>query len=531
MARPRRLDRRAAGLLLHPTSLPGPHGCGDLGPAAYRFVDFLADAGQRWWQMLPIGPPDSAGSPYSSCSAFAGSPLLVSLERLRDDGLLADADIRPVHALGNGTVAYGAVHAYRNARLGRAFKAFLRRGDHHGRSFKQFRRSQENWLDDFALFAAVRQDVRAGSWPNWPIGLRNRRPTDLERSRERLDHSVTFHCFVQYQFDKQWRDLRAYCRRRGVGLIGDVPLYVAHDSADVWANPELFQLNARGRPTTVSGVPPDDFCPQGQLWGHPLYRWTRHAETGFAWWIDRFRRALDLFDAMRVDHFLGFSRYWSVPARNRTAKGGRWCRSPGVELLSVLTSALGPLPIMAEDLGSVTRAALELRDRFGFPGMRVLQSAFGQGAGARYHLPENHPPTSVVFTSTHDTDTAVGWFAELTRRECGTGLQPVAFTGRNGRHSVGERKRVLAYLHCVPAEVHWALIRSAYGSPADLAIVPVQDVLGLDSRARMNRPASARGNWRWRLQPKALTPDIAHRLRELVEMYQRGPGSSVPIPS
>ena len=475
--------------------------------------------------MLPISPPDSAGSPYSSCSAFAGSPLLVSLERLRDDGLLSAPDLRPVPALGSGSVAYRAVHAYRNARLGRAFKAFLRRDEHQGHAFKRFRRSQENWLDDFALFSAVGKADRTRSWTRWPIGLRDRRPTDLECARERLDHMVTFHCFVQYQFDKQWRALRAYGRRRGVGLIGDVPIYVAHESADVWANPELFQLNARGRPTAVSGVPPDDFCPQGQLWGHPLYRWTRHAKSGFAWWIARFKRTLDLFDAMRVDHFLGFSRHWSVPARNRTAKGGRWCKSPGVELLSALTSALGPLPIIAEDLGSVTRASIELRDRFGFPGMRVLQSAFGEGAGARYHLPENHPRRSAVFTSTHDTDTAVGWFVELSRRAS------IEEVGRNSRRSDSERTRVLGYLDCAAAEVHWALIRCAYRSPADLAIVPVQDVLGLGSGARMNSPASARGNWRWRLEPNALTPAIARRLRELAEMHQRGAGSSVPISS
>lgn len=522
MLRQRRLDRRAAGLFLHPTSLPGPHGCGDLGPAAYRFVDFLADAGQQWWQMLPIGPPDAAGSPYSSCSAFAGSPLLVSLDRLREDGLLTDADLEPVRALRSGSVSFRSVTAYRNVRLRRAFKTFLRLRQHQGRAFKQFCRVQRAWLEDFALFQAMHDDHRGRSWIHWPDGARGRKRTVMHRSGERLGETVAFHCFVQYQFDQQWRALRRYCGQRDIGLIGDLPIYVAHDSADVWAHAELFQLDDRGRPLEVSGVPPDDFCPTGQLWGHPVFRWRRHASSGYAWWIERFQRSLTLFDAIRVDHFLGFNRYWAVPAGDRTARGGRWRTTPGHQLLSTLTSTLGPLPIIAEDLGSVTRAAVELRDRFGFLGMRVLQSAFGQGAGARYHLPENHPRTSVVFTSTHDTDTAVGWFAELTRRECGTGLQPVAFTGRNGRHSVGERERVLAYLQCAPAEVHWGLIRCAYRSPANLAIVPMQDVLGLDSKARMNRPARPKGNWRWRMDPRCLRPSLARRLGDLTEATERG---------
>ena len=451
--------------------------------------------------------------------------MLVSLDRLRDDGLLTAVDLEPVRALQSGSVSCGAVTAYRQVRLRRAFQTFRRLRLHQGRSFEQFCREQRYWLEDFALFQTTRDVHRGQSWVDWPAEARSRKQTDMQRNRERADDTVAFHCFVQYQFDKQWGALRAYCRRRGVGVIGDVPIYIAHDSADVWANPDLFQLNARGKSTSVSGVPPDGFCPQGQLWGHPLYRWTRHIETGFAWWIARFKRTLDLFDAMRVDHFLGFIRHWSVPARNRTAKAGRWRKSPGVELLSALTSALGPLPIIAEDLGSVTRAAVELRDRFGFRGMRVLQSAFGKGAGARYHLPENYPRASVVFTSTHDTDTTVGWFAELSRR---VGTQD---GGQNGRQADNERTRILDYLGCAPADVHWAMIRSAYRSPADLAIVPLQDVLGLGSRARMNLPASPRGNWRWRLQPEALTPDIARRLRELVEMSQRDTAGSVPSSS
>ena len=506
-----RLDERTCGLLFHPTCLPGPHGSGDLGPAAYRFVDFLVTAGQRWWQMLPLGPVGPGNSPYSSPSAFAGSPLLISLERLVEERLLTADDLEPVRNFSAERVRYGPVIRYRTARLRKAFSAFQRQGGHKQAAFERFCVEQREWLEDYALFCALRHAGRGAAWTSWERDLRLRRTAALRRARRELREQIAYERFVQYLFACQWAALKNHCARRGVGLIGDLPIFVAHDSSDVWTHRELFLLDAAGRPQVVSGVPPDKFSRTGQLWGHPLYRWERHEATGWRWWLARLRHTLAQFDAVRIDHFLGFNRCWAVPGRARTARRGGWLKSPGAALFSAVANTLGPVQIIAEDLGVITREALALRDRFGFPGMRLLQFAFGDDAESRYHQPHNAPRRSVVYPGTHDNHTALGWFRALRR----------ARRKRKGKDGLTEQQRVLRYLGTDGRQIHWDLIRLAYMSPANLAIIPVQDLLGLDDRARMNTPATTRGNWSWRLPPGRLTATIARRLRDLADTHER----------
>lgn len=487
-------ERRAAGLLLHPTSLPGPHGCGDLGPAAHGFVDFLAAAGMTWWQMLPVNPPGPGGAPYSALSAFAGSPLLISLERLAEDGLLRGAEL-PAASFRRDEVDYPAVTRFRNACLRRAWEVFgARRGARE--RLRQFE-DEQHWLADWTLFAALRRAHRGQAWHAWPAGLRLRRAGALREARRGLADEIDYETFVQYQFWRQWQALRAYCQRRGVGLIGDIPIFVGYDSADVWTHRRLFTLDAQCRLKLKSGVPPDNFSRDGQLWNHPLYEWKRHAAEGFAWWIERFRAALEQVDAVRIDHFLGFDRYWAVPGGAATARRGRWLRSPGDALFGAVRRALGRVEIIAEDLGLLTESAAALRDRHGFPGMRLLQWGFGEGA---YHLPHSFARNCVVYPGTHDNNTTVGWYRELPAETA---------------------QRVRRYVGTDGHEIHWDLVRLALGSVANTAIVAVQDVLGLDAAARMNYPSKARGNWKWRLVEGQLSAEHAARLRGLAEVFGR----------
>jgi 4-alpha-glucanotransferase len=515
------LDRRSAGLLLHPTSLPGPHGSGDAGHEARRFVDLLAAAGQSWWQMLPVGPIGPGNSPYSSPSALAGNPLLIDLDELAREGLLSRSDLVPLRGLSrnlapprglrDNRVCYPAMIAFRERCLRRAFDTYRSR---HGRlkhSLERFSELNHTWLDDWCLFAALSRAMRGRPWIIWPAELRMRRRTALARAQRELAEECEFECFAQFLFDRQWQALKSYANRRGIGLIGDIPIFVTHNSCDVWRRPELFQLDRHGRSTVISGVPPDYFSRTGQLWGHPHYRWARHVAEGFSWWIERFGLTMRRFDAVRIDHFLGFYRVWEVPARARTAMGGRYVPTPGRELLSAVRRALGPIQIIAEDLGNVTPQAWALRDEFGFPGMRVLQFAFD--GDTRYDQPHNHVRNAVVYTGTHDNDTTVGWFRSLSR-------PPL---NRRGRDGLTTRQRVLRYLGTDGRQIHWDLIRLAYLSPANIAIVPLQDVLGLDARSRMNLPATAEGNWEWRLRPGAFTARHVQRLREMAETYERLP--------
>ena len=496
--------QRAAGALLHPTSLPGPHGCGDLGPGAYRFVDFLAAAGQRWWQMLPVGPTPDNGAPYSAHSAFAGNPLLISLDALARDGLLTRAELTPERAMSPGRVDFPATIAFRMDRLRRAYARFAQAGGFARPAFARFVTTEAAWLAPYALFCALRRVHRGRPWTNWATV---RAAVSQNRA---LRDEFSFTLFAQFTFDQQWSALRRYANDRGVGLIGDSPIFVSHDSCDVWAHPRLFDLDAAGRPKTKSGCPPDMFSKTGQLWGHPQYRWPQHQATGFAWWLARFARLFSLFDAVRIDHFLGFYRVWAVPGRARTAQHGRWVRVPGGELLTALRRRLGPQEILAEDLGVVTPQAVALRERFGFPGMRILQSAFDR-EGDRYNQPHAFPPNCVVYSGTHDNDTTVGWLERLRRDN----RRP------RRRGALTPYRRVLRYLGTTGREIHWDFIRLALASPANTAIVPVQDLLGLGNEARMNLPATTRGNWQWRLLAGQLTPRIAARLRDLAAAYGR----------
>ncbi len=501
------LTDRAAGVLMHPTSLPGPYGCGDLGATSREFVRFLARGRQRWWQMLPVGTIGPADSPYSSFSAFAGSPLLIDLEELRERDWLKPDEIRPPARLPAKRVNYVATARFRERALRLAFERFL---THAGRpekaALEEFRSAQAGWIEDFALFFALKEAHAGAAWTSWPKPLAQRQTAALDRARRDLDGEILYQVFVQYLFHEQWRALRAFAHRMSVGLIGDMPIFVTHDSADVWANPELFRLDAKGRPEVVSGTPPDNFSETGQLWGHPLYDWDAHAQSGFAWWVARFDAIFRLFDAVRIDHFLGFYRCWVVSGRARVASGGKYELSPGRALFQHVRDQLGRLEIVAEDLGTSTPEALALREELGFPGMRVLQNGFY--AGARYDQPHNYPRHCAAYTGTHDNDTIVGWFRDGRRDRGPDGLTTAA--------------RALRYVGGSAKTIHQSMIRALYQSPADLVVTPLQDVLGLGAAARMNTPGTCEGNWTWRVGAEQFTSRHADWLAETVDTYQRG---------
>ncbi len=506
------LSERGAGVLLHLTSLPGPHGSGDLGAEARVFADFLARSGQRWWQMLPVSPAGAGHSPYSGSSAFAGDPRLIDLDDLAERGLLEG---HPLSVLPEERADLDRATTLRQAALRVATRSLGARAD----GLAAFRKRERSWLGDYALFMALRDQHGGASWTEWDATLASREPAALERARLELPSEILHYELEQLLFDEQWRSLRAYCRERGVGLIGDIPIFVAHDSADVWANQQLFRLDGAGQPTHVAGVPPDYFSATGQRWGNPLYRWKALRRTGYAWWIDRFRKLLGRFDVIRLDHFIGFVRYWEVPASEKTAEHGRYMKGPGAELFEEARRQLGKVPFIAEDLGSVTPAVLALRDDFQLPGMRVLQFAFGGDAQAATFLPHAYTPRSVAYTGTHDNDTIVGWFD-------GDGAGPG--NPRSRAQAAKERQAAIDYVAGPGASglsgpAHWAMIRTLYASVSSTTIVPMQDVLGLDNRARMNSPGQSVGNWEWRLPPGAASEELAARLRALAITYGRAP--------
>jgi 4-alpha-glucanotransferase len=504
-------DARRSGILLHPTSLPGPWGIGDLGPEAVAFLDFLEETRQQLWQVLPLGPTGYGDSPYQCFSAFAGNPLLVSVDLLKSDGLLADADLPPEAARPEGEVDFGEVHTRKPVWLGRAFEAFEKAPPASLRDeLEAFRREEVAWLPDFALFMAAKEAHDGAGWNEWESELREREPEALERARRELAVEVRRHEFFQFLFFRQWAALRKEARSRGVGFLGDLPIFVAQDSADVWAHPDLFHLAADGRPSHVAGVPPDYFSATGQLWGNPLYRWDAMARTGYRFWVERFRSALRLFDSVRLDHFRGFEAYWEVPATEVTAVNGRWVSGPGAALFEAIEKELGPLPVVAENLGVITPEVEALRERFGWPGMAILQFAFGAADPGNDFLPHNHVRRLVVYTGSHDNDTAVGWWKG-----------GVGDTTRKPAEVEKERRFARDYLHTEGKEMHWDLVRAALASVAETAVVPLQDVLGLGSDARMNTPARPSGNWRWRYRREDLTPAVRKRLRRLTEIYGR----------
>ncbi len=506
------LKDRRSGVLLHPTSLPGPHGSGDLGPAAGRFAEFLASAGQSWWQMLPAGPPGYGNCPYLAMSAFAGNPDWISLECLHEDRLLGREDLGIELPRLRGRVCFEEMRRFRRPRLHKASQEFFRRGRQEDLArFEAFVSDHAAWLPDYALWCALKDRFDGISWTEWPAELRGRDPGALSRARRELADDVRVHQFFQYEFARQWSELRDRCRVLGIGLIGDIPIYVAHESADVWAHPELFHLDAEGRPALVAGVPPDYFSPTGQRWGHPLYRWDRMGENGYSWWIARLGRVLGMFDAVRLDHFIGYRRYWEIPASCPTAVEGRWVDGPGTRIFDALRSELGEIPIIAEDLGVVTPEVVALRERYGFPGMRVLQFAFGGDSDLNDHLPHRYPFACVVYTGTHDNDTTVSWYQTLCAR-----------VAAGEADAVRERAFLWRYLGGEPKAIHWDLARLASLSTADLVILPAQDLLGIGSEGRMNLPSTAGGNWEWRLEDGALDDRIGTRLRDLTMTYGRG---------
>ena len=498
------MSLRSSGLLVHVTSLPSPFGIGDLGPGAYRFVDYLAAAGQRLWQVLPLVPAGLGHSPYASPSTFAGNAHLVSPERLVVDGLLTEDDLAGLPELPADHVDYARAIPLKEALLARAFERFRRgEGRVEAAALARFRERHAAWLDDYALFMALTERHTAEgchTWADWPRALARRDPDALDGARRTLEEAVERRRFWQFLFDRQWTALRAYARERGVRVLGDLPIYVAFDSADVWAHPDLFHLDAAGQPTEVAGVPPDFFSETGQRWGNPLYRWDRMEATGFRWWKDRLARQLELVDVVRLDHFRGFEAFWAIPSDEETAVEGRWVEAPGEALFEALERALGkPLPIVAEDLGIITPAVRALKARFDLPGMVVLP--FGLEGGEE-HLPHHYERAAVAYTGTHDNDTFAGWYASA---------KPAV------------RRFTRAYLGLEERDeaAHRAAVRAVLGSVADTAVIPLQDVLGLGSEARMNTPGSEAGNWAWRVTEDQLTAASAAWLRDLTEVYGR----------
>jgi 4-alpha-glucanotransferase len=505
--------KRSSGILLHPTSLPGRFGIGDLGGEAHRFVEWLAASGQAFWQVMPLGPTGYGDSPYSSFSAFAGNTNLISPEKLVEAGLLDDDDIADAPDLHAERVDYGKVIEYKRALLEKAFQNFKEKIETDAglqREYEGFLGFAAVWLDDYALFGALRDENKGAQWREWEPGLAKREPEKIEEARARLAQGIEAHKFFQYAFFSQWLRLKKYANERGVRVIGDMPIFVAHDSADVWSRRELFKLDETGSPTVVAGVPPDAFSETGQLWGNPIYDWERMREDGFDWWVARVRETLKIVDVVRLDHFRGFAAFWEVPAEHETAERGRWTQAPGRELFKALKHALGSnLPIIAEDLGTITPDVHALRDEFDFPGMRVLQFAFG-GDPHDTHLPHEYTRSTVAYTGTHDNDTVIGWFD--------------ARSDENAEDDEGlkrERANCLKYLGTQGEEINWDFIRAAEMSVADIGIAQLQDILGLGSEARMNTPASAEGNWTWRFQEGALTEELRERLKEMTATYGR----------
>ncbi len=492
---------RLGGILLHPTSLPGPYGIGDLGPAAEAWLQWLAAADCGLWQVLPLGPTGYGDSPYQCFSAFAGNPVLISLDRLLEDGLLEPGDLAPMPDFPAERVEYGLVLEHRQRVLRQAYLRYRAGAAQHLKAdFEEFRQENRAWLEDFALFMALKEAHAGAPWPEWEAPLRARQTSALAEARARLETAVEDHCLRQFLFFRQWSQVRGLARRHGITVIGDVPIFVAHDSADVWSRPDLFHLDDRGRPTVVAGVPPDYFSPTGQLWGNPLYRWDRLRDEGYDWWVRRFRMALRTADLLRLDHFRGFEAYWEVPGTAPTAEHGRWVPGPGADFLEKMSSALGGLPIIAEDLGEITPPVIALRERFNLPGMKILQFGF-EGGPLDDFLPHNYPRRCVAYTGTHDNDTAVGWYRSA---------------------SEVQRDFCRRYLASNGSDIAWDMIRAVWSSVAEMAIVPMQDVLGLGTEARMNLPSRAEGNWCWRLRPEHLSAQAAARLREVNFLYARG---------
>jgi 4-alpha-glucanotransferase len=505
---------RSSGILLHPTSLPGPYGIGDLGAEAYRFADFLHASGMKIWQVLPLNPTGYGDSPYQSFSAFAGNPLLISLDDLTEQGLLSPDDLRRASSDHDGDIDFGAVIPRKFAALQKAAVSFYGKSGELSLEFQQFVAANAAWLEDYALFMAAKDAHALVVWTEWDPDLATRKPDALEKWRRELASEIAAYKFWQFEFFRQWRALKSYCNQRDIRIMGDIPIYVAHDSADVWARPELFWLDEHGRPTKVAGVPPDYFSATGQLWGNPIYRWELMHQNGYRWWIERFRAALTMFDLVRVDHFRGFEAYWEIPGGETTAIRGQWVKGPGAQIFEAVTKALGELPIIAENLGVITPEVEAIRHQFGYPGMAILQFAFSIDPMAPTFRPHNYERQLVAYTGGHDNDTMFGWWRS-----------GVADSTRTQADVEREHNDAAAYFGVSVEEmdrnVNWIYIRAVMMSVADTVLFPMQDVIGVGSEGRMNLPGSLGRNWKWRMPANALRPEHAKRLKQFATLYAR----------
>jgi 4-alpha-glucanotransferase len=493
---------RASGLILHPTSLPGKYGIGDLGSEAFQWIDFLVESGIRLWQVLPLGPTGYGDSPYQCFSAFAGNPYIISPEKMLEEGFLDAEDLSDQPDFPSDQVDFGALIPWKLRLLDRAYKRFeTTAGSKIKKSLSAFQEEQSAWLPDFALFMALKEAHNGAPWSTWEAPLRDRHPQPLALAKQKYDVAIQGQIFRQFVFFSQWSQLKQYANDHGIKIIGDVPIFVAHDSADVWAHPELFYMDQTGNPTFVAGVPPDYFSPTGQLWGNPLYRWDVHARDGYSWWIARLKAVLQLVDIIRLDHFRGFAGYWEVPAGMPTAEKGRWVSGPAADFFNHIQQALGDLPLIAEDLGEITPDVIELREQFQLPGMKVLQFAFLTNATDQF-MPHNYTHNCVAYTGTHDNDTSLGWY-----------------------HSIPEDERdfLRRYLGRDEHNIVWEMMRTVWSSVAMFAIAPMQDVLNLGSQARMNFPGRPSGNWSWRMPADALSEHLKDRLLEYNQIYGRYP--------
>ena len=493
---------RSSGILFHPTSLPGKYGIGTLGKEAYAFIDFLKKSRQKLWQIFPLGPTGYGDSPYQSFSSFAGNPYLIDFDLLIEAHLLSEEDLRDVFFGDNEEyIDYGAVYNQKYPLLRKAYENFKSSDNHELReNLEHFKRENASWLNDYSLYISLKNHFNGLPWNEWAHDIKNREHGAMEHYKNELADDIEYHNFIQFLFFKQWGDVKRYANENGIKIIGDIPIFVAADSSDAWANPEIFLFDEERKPVKVAGVPPDYFSATGQLWGNPLYNWQKLKETNYSWWVERVRANLSTCDIIRIDHFRGFEAYWAVPYGDDTAINGQWEPGPGIDLFNAIKSQLGELPIIAEDLGLMTQGVIDLREATGFPGMKILGFAFDSGEENDY-LPHTYTKNCVVYTGTHDNDTLIGWFQKAKEED---------------------RQFARDYLNSrSDDEIHWDAIRGAWSSVANMAISPVQDFLGLGSEARINTPGVAAGNWQWRLRHGVLTDELAERIAKLTRVYSR----------
>lgn len=493
---------RSSGILFHPTSLPGKYGIGTLGKEAYAFIDFLKKSRQKLWQIFPLGPTGYGDSPYQSFSSFAGNPYLIDFDLFIEVHLLSEEDLRDVFFGDNEEyIDYGAIYNQKYPLLRKAYENFKSSDNHEMReNLEHFKRENASWLNDYSLYISLKNHFNGLPWNEWAHDIKNREHGAMEHYKNELADDIEYHNFIQFLFFKQWGDVKRYANENGIKIIGDIPIFVAADSSDAWANPEIFLFDEERKPVKVAGVPPDYFSATGQLWGNPLYNWQKLKETNYSWWVERVRANLSTCDIIRIDHFRGFEAYWAVPYGDDTAINGQWEPGPGIDLFNAIKSQLGELPIIAEDLGLMTQGVIDLREATGFPGMKILGFAFDSGEENDY-LPHTYTKNCVVYTGTHDNDTLIGWFQKAKEED---------------------RQFARDYLNSrSDDEIHWNAIRGAWSSVANMAISPVQDFLGLGSEARINTPGVAAGNWQWRLRHGVLTDELAERIAKLTKVYSR----------